>query len=331
MRGKAARPAVPALDALAGDRQRSMGEDDGEDGEELMCMLCEEKADGGCLSCLKALCEFCAEEHLAEPRFALHQMGTLEQFDRARHEMKAFKLSMRKQLAGQRAAKARLMQKALNATRSKMRERHRVMEELRRQREAAAKKNAEMRTSHTYKCGARYFGVNHTAATQALVTTPHGLGKYYRDEPGGELMYDGRWKNGQMHGQGTYFWKNGTSWKGLFDHDMKMGGGEYTDTKARKTTTYYWRDRKVCDIAQTKRGARLSISLKGRWRDCTVVLCDEASRMHSIRFDVVEPTATERTNCTLDLNKVRFKVMRGVATPVYLIVEDAEEKSVYIV
>ena len=87
----------------------------------------------------------------------------------------------------------------------------------------------------------------------------------------------------------------------------------------------------MCDIAQTKRGARLSISLKGRWRDCTVVLCDEASRMHSIRFDVVEPTATERTNCTLDLNKVRFKVMRGVATPVYLIVEDAEEKSVYIV
>jgi hypothetical protein len=254
MRAKTSRPGVPQLNKLdALGHTASIGglEDDEEEEEEevLMCTGCEEKADGGCLSCLKAMCEFCAEDHLVQPRFELHQMGTLEQFQRARSDMNAFKKTMRKQLAVQRSAKARLMKRALESTRSKMRERTRVMEELRRQRESAEKKKAEMRTSHTYKGGARYFGVNHTKATEALVTTPHGAGKYYRDEPGGELMYDGDWKQGEMHGRGTYYWRNGSSWAGRFDHDMKMGGGVHTSPNERgaaTTRTFYWRDRKVC-------------------------------------------------------------------------------------
>ena len=46
-----------------------------------------------------------------------------------------------------------------------------------------------------------------------------------------------------------FYSRNGSSWAGRFDHDMKMGGGVHTSPNERgaaTTRTFYWRDRKVC-------------------------------------------------------------------------------------
>jgi len=52
-----------------------------------------------------------------------------------------------------------------------------------------------------------------------------GFGILY-DKLGGKL-YEGEWKNGKKHGQGTFWYKNGNMYVGDFDNGLRHGSGKY--------------------------------------------------------------------------------------------------------
>ncbi|KAE8966670.1 hypothetical protein PF010_g28329 [Phytophthora fragariae] len=75
------------------------------------------------------------------------------------------------------------------------------------------------------------------------VLIPHGFGtlwvpeeKYLTNVGRGAdikrvVRYEGDWKDGFMHGCGTYFWASGESWKGNFLRDEMQGKGVYTSSE----------------------------------------------------------------------------------------------------
>ena len=52
----------------------------------------------------------------------------------------------------------------------------------------------------------------------------HGKGKYISKD----LIYDGFWKKGYSHGEGTEIWSDGNKYKGQFKMGKKHGFGVYT-------------------------------------------------------------------------------------------------------
>lgn len=63
---------------------------------------------------------------------------------------------------------------------------------------------------------------------------PHGQGELWR--PGGRIHYDGEWKDGLMHGKGTYYFEDGTKWEGFFCDNELHGLGVWTPPEVERTT-----------------------------------------------------------------------------------------------
>ncbi|KAF4032235.1 MORN repeat [Phytophthora infestans] len=91
-----------------------------------------------------------------------------------------------------------------------------------------------------YEDGRKYDG---DGVTENGVTIPHGYGTLWVPEEKYTttvgrtadikrvIRYVGNWKDGFMHGNGTYYWASGESWKGSFIRDEKQGKGIYTSSE----------------------------------------------------------------------------------------------------
>ena len=103
--------------------------------------------------------------------------------------------------------------------------------------------------------------------------TPHGMGKFYlqnRDnmfssnEDNEHLQYIGRWKNGEYHGWGTYFWFTGTEagnyYNGEFRHGLKHGFGFYSNKNEEKPLEcIYFNDKRLAQWSDLYEGRRIKV------------------------------------------------------------------------
>lgn len=72
-----------------------------------------------------------------------------------------------------------------------------------------------------------------TSSVKRLLVIPDGYGEYtWRN---GQTLYEGDWRDGMMHGRGTFYWQeiegdetSGGSWCGTFAMDELHGRGVYT-------------------------------------------------------------------------------------------------------
>jgi hypothetical protein len=67
----------------------------------------------------------------------------------------------------------------------------------------------------------------------------HGRSKFKFED--GE--YDGEWKGGFRHGDGTFRWNNGDVYEGKFSHDLKHFRGKYTHANGATYDGQWVRDR----------------------------------------------------------------------------------------
>ncbi|GMF30234.1 unnamed protein product [Phytophthora fragariaefolia] len=91
-----------------------------------------------------------------------------------------------------------------------------------------------------YEDGSKYDG---DGVNDHGVLIPHGFGTLWVPEEkyltsvgrGADIKrvvrYVGEWKDGLMHGCGTYYWSSGESWKGNFLRDEMQGKGVYTSSE----------------------------------------------------------------------------------------------------
>jgi hypothetical protein len=91
-----------------------------------------------------------------------------------------------------------------------------------------------------YEDGSKYDG---DGVTENGVVIPHGYGTLWVPEERvvtsvgraadikRVVRYVGEWKDGFMHGAGTYHWASGESWKGNFIRDEMQGKGIYTSSE----------------------------------------------------------------------------------------------------
>ncbi|GMF19100.1 unnamed protein product [Phytophthora lilii] len=91
-----------------------------------------------------------------------------------------------------------------------------------------------------YEDGSKYDG---DGVTENRVMIPHGHGTLWVPEEkyatsvgrGADIKrvvrYVGEWKDGFMHGYGTYYWSSGESWEGNFIRDEMQGKGIYTNNE----------------------------------------------------------------------------------------------------
>jgi hypothetical protein len=97
---------------------------------------------------------------------------------------------------------------------------------------------------------------------------PEGDGEWTRST--GDTMYDGKWKNGNMNGKGTYYFggknNDGDNWKGQFLEGELHGLGEYSykfevgkDDEIVKKDAIYYKSRRVCFCDELRHGQMIKL------------------------------------------------------------------------
>ncbi|MDE0035515.1 MAG: caspase family protein [Deltaproteobacteria bacterium] len=71
-----------------------------------------------------------------------------------------------------------------------------------------------------------------------------GDGRLVWKNPDGESYYEGRYRQGQMHGRGTYTWSSGSRYEGEWKNGEKHGRGTYTFSSGNRYEGE-WRDGKI--------------------------------------------------------------------------------------
>ena len=133
------------------------------------------------------------------------------------------------------------------------------VEKKRREREAKIKRENELKTHYFFtfnpttgqkdKTNVIYFGDTKNAGD---ISIPHGFGKFISDKSIQQVLYEGGFHEGKMHGKGIFYFTNGDSWNGYFRMDSLHGIGIYTYTchdslimKNNRTAIYY-KNRRIC-------------------------------------------------------------------------------------
>jgi hypothetical protein len=154
-----------------------------------------------------------------------------------------------------------------------------------------------------YDNGSKYDG---EGVKENGVLVPHGHGTLWVPQKesvtGGERgdvkrvpQYVGEWKNGFMHGKGTYYWRNGDSWEGNFCRDDLQGKGIFTsgsgeagevDTSRlpmpkEQRVRYYDASQHICWGDELVRGCRLRVYENRRYGDPLVAIV----RRHNVHLE----------------------------------------------
>lgn len=202
----------------------------------------------------------------------------------------------------QRAAKAYEQQMAEQRAEEERLKREKMIAEMERQRREAEEAARELeRKTKIYLDGSRYVG-DYKEGNPARI--PHGYGEFRRAD--GSTQYDGNWRDGMMHGEGTYTWPNDDIWEGMFWKDDLHGLGTYTfddkkiTPKVRKC--YYWQSKRVCWFDELQ-NSRISVEvIRDSWHQGTVTNFNEKTGKHFVEFDL-------KKSRWVDLSIVHFKVL----------------------
>ncbi len=132
-------------------------------------------------------------------------------------------------------------------------------EKKRREREAKIKRENELKTHYFFrfnpstgqkdKTKVIYFGDTKNSGDASI---PHGIGKFILDESIQEVVYEGGFHQGKMHGKGIFYFTNGDSWNGYFHMDCLHGVGIYTFTcqdsliMKKNRTAIYYKNLRIC-------------------------------------------------------------------------------------
>eukprot|EP00904_Undaria_pinnatifida_P000154 jgi/Undpi1/10139/HiC_scaffold_28.g12593.m1 len=108
-------------------------------------------------------------------------------------------------------------------------------------------------TGKRRETGVLYFG---ESKRHGDAWVPHGYGEY---RVHGETIYEGRFRDGAMHGEGRLLFDTGETWAGQLWKDMVHGMGTLISEDNEKRRAIYWRDRRVCFIEELTPGCRLQL------------------------------------------------------------------------
>jgi hypothetical protein len=96
---------------------------------------------------------------------------------------------------------------------------------------------------------------------------PHGYGEY---KVNGEVLYEGDFSRGKMHGRGSYLFANGNTWKGTFRFDELHGVGilELAEREGVENTgppreCIFHRNKKVCFTDELLPGYHIKLLRQG--------------------------------------------------------------------
>ncbi|TMW57316.1 hypothetical protein Poli38472_003241 [Pythium oligandrum] len=196
---------------------------------------------------------------------------------RFRDERAAFQVAKREDIRAQK----RIVQQKLAAIAQKDKE-----EEERLELEAWKKRQVIRR----YDNGRKYDG---EGVNQNGVLIPHGHGTMWVPEKEsytgsmGDMKrvpkYIGEWRDGFMHGRGTFYWRNGDAWEGHFCRDEMQGRGVYTfglgepdsndvvdstrDVPKEQRVRYYDKSQHVCWSDQLELGCRIKVKTNHHYGD----------------------------------------------------------------
>jgi len=91
---------------------------------------------------------------------------------------------------------------------------------------------------------------------------PHGYGEY---KVNGDVLYEGDFSRGKMHGRGTYLFANGNTWKGTFRFDelhgvgmLEVTGEEGLENPEPKECIFH-RNKKVCFTSDLLHGYHIKL------------------------------------------------------------------------
>ena len=73
-------------------------------------------------------------------------------------------------------------------------------------------------------------------------------------------VYDGNFRNGAMHGKGTYTWADGTKYEGDWEDDKRHGKGTWTWASGKVEVGQYNMGKRIGE------GARWSSDRRTAWR-----------------------------------------------------------------
>ena len=95
---------------------------------------------------------------------------------------------------------------------------------------------------------------------------PHGYGEY---KVNGEVLYEGDFSRGKMHGRGNYLFANGNTWKGTFRFDELHGVGmlELAEREGVENTgpreCIFHKNKKVCFTDELLPGFHIKLLRQG--------------------------------------------------------------------
>jgi len=84
----------------------------------------------------------------------------------------------------------------------------------------------------------------------------HGYGEL---KVSGEMVYDGNFKDGRMHGEGTYLFENGDEWKGGFWNNFPHGCGTLEKNSGERRDAIYFHGTRVCWDDELQLGRRIHL------------------------------------------------------------------------
>lgn len=101
------------------------------------------------------------------------------------------------------------------------------------------------------------------------------------------LQYEGEWVNGEMSGNGKYYFTNGDVWEGSFRKNELHGAGMYSKG-GMKEKCIFWKGIRVCAIHEVLH-SRICIHINKTWSNATVVAQritkSSGNEMFQVRLD----------------------------------------------
>lgn len=145
---------------------------------------------------------------------------------------------------------------------------------------------------------------------------PHGeVGDWRRAT--GDMMYEGSWHGGKMHGRGVYHFTSENTFAGALIGNELHGRGKYTYKaktkeeyeKPRVREALYWMSHRCCFVDELTPGTHIRLDYNdslGTKKDVTVMRYDEKRAKWWVKF--------ERGNSQwIDLTHYKFKLLPNMA------------------
>ena len=150
---------------------------------------------------------------------------------------------------------------------------------------------------------------------------PEGDGEWTRNT--GDTMYDGKWMNGKMNGEGTYYFggdtNDGDNWKGQFMEGELHGLGTYSykfelgkDTEIKQKEAIYYKSKRVCFCDELVHGQmiRLKTGVEPNivWVHATVISRhDTKKKLWQLKYQ------HDHGDCVkwIDLSRRKFEMLRN--------------------